>query len=66
MCLEIYELDPAHFLTGSAWAWQASKKTKVKLDPLTKIDTSLILQKGTKGGIRHSIYRYKNVNNKYI
>ena len=32
-CIEIYELDPAHFLSAPGLAWQAcSKKTKVKLE----------------------------------
>ena len=31
-CIEIYELDPAHFLSAPGLAWQAClKKTKVKL-----------------------------------
>ena len=37
-CLEIYESDPARFLTAPGWAWQgALKKNKVKLDLLTNI-----------------------------
>ena len=32
-CIEIYELDPAHFLSTSGLAWQAClKKTKVRLE----------------------------------
>ena len=39
MCLEIYELDPAKFLSAPGLAWQAAlKKTKVKLHLLTDID----------------------------
>ena len=39
MCLEIYELDSAHFLSASGLARQAAlKNTKIKLDPLTDID----------------------------
>ena len=39
MCLKIYELDPAKFLSTSGLAWQAVlKKTKAKLDLLTDID----------------------------
>ena len=38
MCLEIYELDPAKFLSAHGLAWQtALKKTKVKLDLLISI-----------------------------
>ena len=49
--LDIYKLDPAHFLCGSGLAWQAVlKKTKVKLDLLTDIDMLLMVEKGTRGG----------------
>ena len=57
MCLEIYELDPAKFLSAPGLAWQAAfKKTKVKLDVLTDIDMLLMVEKGIRGGICHSIY----------
>ena len=37
--LEIYELDPAKFLSAPGLAWQAAfKKTKVKLNLVTVID----------------------------
>ena len=46
MCLEIYELDPAKFLSAPGLAWQAAlKKTKVKLDLLTDIDMLLMVKK---------------------
>ena len=33
ICLEIYDLDPAKFVSPPGLAWQAAlKKTKVKLD----------------------------------
>ena len=42
MCLEIYELVPARFLTTPGLAWQAAlKKTKINLDLLTDIDMPL-------------------------
>ena len=66
MCLEIYELDSAHFLSASGLDWQATlKNTKVKLDLLTDIDMLLMIEKGIRGGIYHSIYRYAKANNKY-
>ena len=38
ICLEIYELDPAKFLSASGLAWQAAlKNTKVELEVLTVV-----------------------------
>ena len=38
-CIEIYRLDPAHFLSVSGLAWQAClKKTGLNLKLLTDID----------------------------
>ena len=42
------------------------KKTKVKLDLLFDIDMLLMVEKGIRGGICHSIYRYGKANNKYM
>ena len=56
MCLEIYELDPAHFLTALGLTWQAAlKKIKVKLNLLTDINMLLIVEKGVRGGICYFI-----------
>ena len=45
-CLENNKLDPAKFLSAPGLAGQAaSKKTKVKLDLLTDIDMSLMVEK---------------------
>ena len=67
MCLEIYELDPAKFLSAPGLAWQAAlKKTNVKLDLLTDIDMLLMVEKGIRGEICHSIYLYTKSNNKYM
>ena len=42
ICLEIYEVGPAHFLSAPGLAWKAaSKKSTVKLDLLTDIDLLL-------------------------
>ena len=46
---EIFELDPAKFLSASLLAWQAAlEKTKVKLNLLTDIDTLLVVGKSIK------------------
>ena len=65
MFLKIYKLDPTKIVSASGLAWQAPlKKTKVKLDPLTGINMLLIVEKGIRRGIYHSIYRYAKANNK--
>ena len=66
-CTEIYELDPANFLSAPGLAWQAClKKTGVKLESLTDIDMLLMVEKGTRGGICQAIHRYAKSNNKYM
>ena len=41
------------------FAWQSAlNKTKVKLDFLTDIDMLLMVDRGIRGGICHTIYRY--------
>ena len=66
-CIEIYEFDPAHFLSAPGLAWQAClKKTEIKLELLTDIDMLLMVEKGIRGGICHAIYRYAKANNKYM
>ena len=67
MCLKIYKLDPAKFLSAPGLEWQAAiKKASIKLDLLTDIDILLMVEKGIRGGICHSIYRYAKANNKYM
>ena len=45
MCLEIYELDPARFLTAPWLVWHAVlEKRKVKLYLLTLIDILLVVE----------------------
>ena len=66
MCLKEYELDPAHFVSLLGLAWQAClKKTNMELELLTDYDMLLMVQKGIRGGICHSIQRYAKANNKY-
>ena len=62
-CIEIYELDPAHFLSAPGLAWQAClKKKRVEL----YIDMLLTVEKGTRGGICQAIHRHAKANNKYM
>ena len=65
MGLEIYKTYPAKSLSAPGLAWQAAlKNTKVKLNLLTDIDMLLMMEKGIRGGICHSIYWYARANNK--
>ena len=67
MCLKLCNLDPVKFLSSTGLAWQAAlKKTEVKLELLTDIDMLLMIEKGIRGGIYHTIHRYAKVNNKYM
>ena len=67
MCLKIYKLALQIFFQlqdyhGSSF----KKKTQIKLDLLDGIDILLMVKKGIRGGICHSIYIYAKVNNKYM
>ena len=42
------------------------EKTKVKLDLLTGIDMLLMVEKGIRGRICHTIHRCAKANNKYM
>ena len=65
-CIEINELDPAHFLSAPTLVWQTClKKAGIKLELVTDIDMLLMVEKGTKGRICHAIQRYTKANNEY-
>ena len=67
MCIKEYELDPAHFVSLPGLAWQAClKKTNIELELLTDYDMLLMVEKGIRGGICHSIHRHAKANNKYM
>ena len=67
MCINVYELDPAHFLSLPGLAWQAClKKTNIELELLTDYDMLLMVEEGIRGGICHSIQQYTKSNNKYM
>ena len=63
MCIKVYELDPAHFLSLPGLAWQVClKKKNVKLELLTDYDMLLMVEEGIRGGICHSIDKYVKAN----
>ena len=48
MCIKVYELDPAHFLSLPGLAWQAClNKTNIKLELLTDYDMLLEVEYAT-------------------
>ena len=58
MCIKEYELNTAHFLSLPGLAWQAFlEKTNIELELLTDYDMLLMVEKGIRGGICHSIHR---------
>ena len=66
-CIEIYELDPAHFLSAPGLAWQAClKKTEVELEVLTDNDMLIMFEEGIRAGMSQATYRYAKANNKYM
>ena len=53
-CTEIYELDPAQFLSTPGLALQAYfKKTGIKLELLTNNDVLMLVRKEIRGGMCH-------------
>ena len=67
MCIKEYELDPAHFVSLPGLVWQAClKKTNKELELLIDYDVLLMVEKGIRGGICHSIHRYAKADNKYM
>ena len=57
MCLKIYHLGPVQFLSAPGLAWKAAlKETEVKSELLTDTHILLMVEKGIRGGICHTIY----------
>ena len=66
-CIEIYELDPARFLSAPVLAWQAwLKKRGINSELFTDIDMLLMEEKEIREGICHAIHRYAKANNRYM
>ena len=66
-CIEIYELNPAHFLSASGLGQQAClKKAGVELKLLTDTDMLLMVEKGIRGGMCQAVHRYAKANNEYM
>ena len=67
VCLENYGLDPSHFYTAPELAWKAClKKTGIRLELLLDPDMLLMFERGIRGGITQSVYRWAAANNPYM
>ena len=66
-CIDIYELDPSHFVSAPGLAWQAClKKTEVELELLTDNDMLLMVEEGIRSGMCQAVYRNAKANSKYM
>ena len=70
VCFDIYELDPAHFLSAPGLAWEACLKkmlsSNVELELISDVDMLLMIEKGIHGGITQAVCCYFQSNNKYM
>ena len=66
-CLEKYKLDPAHYITSAALAWDGMLKvTGVEIELLTNPDMYLFFEEGIRGGVSSAMKRYSKANNMYM
>ena len=65
--VQVFELDPACFLT-TPWISTASsrKNESSKTRSITDIDMLLMVDKVIRGGVCHAIHRYAKTNKKYM
>ncbi|KAK5647058.1 hypothetical protein RI129_005522 [Pyrocoelia pectoralis] len=67
LCMKIYGLDPAHYLTAPGLTWDAMLKyTKVKLELLTDMNMYHFFKKGIRGGVSTCIKRKSIANNEFV
>ena len=67
ICLDIYGLDPAHYVSSPCLSWDAMQKmTGVSLDLISDVDMQNFIEKGMRGDISTITHRYALANNKYM
>ena len=67
VCLNNYQLDPAHYFSSLGLAWDAMlKKTGVVLELMRERELHDIVDKGIRGGICCISKKYAEANNKYL
>jgi len=67
MCLEYYELDPAHYYTLPNFAWDAMLlKTGVVLEQIHDLEMYEMIESGLRGGMVQVSKKHVKANNKYM
>ena len=67
ICLKIFGLDPAHFISAPGITWRAAlNRANVNLDLLTDIGVFLMAENGIRDETCHAINRYVKANEKYM
>ena len=65
--MTFYGLDPCHYFTAPAMAWDAAlKMSNVELQLITDYDMYLMIEKGIRGGISVISHRHAKANNPYM
>ena len=63
MCLEYYELDPAHSFTAPGMSWQAAlKMTDITLDLITDMDMYQLVEGDIRGGVSQITHSREQLN----
>ena len=67
LCLEYYQLDPAHYFTLPNFSWDAMLlKTGVVIEPLTDKDMYEMIERRLRGGMCQVSHKQALANNKYM
>ena len=62
ICLNIYGLDPAHYVSSPGLSWDAMQKMTGEL--ISDVDMQNFIEKEMRGGISTITHRYAVANNK--
>ena len=66
-CLENMGLEPAHYVSGPSFSWDAAlKMTRPRLEYVKDIDMHLMIESRIRGGISNVMKRYATANNPYV